>query len=44
MQVAKALGSTEQEARETTHGYYLVADANKDGKLSFDGRCTVQQV
>ncbi|BFZ00428.1 hypothetical protein BsWGS_03467 [Bradybaena similaris] len=36
VQVGKALGATEQEAQETTHGYYMVADANKDGKLSFD--------
>uniref|UniRef100_A0A0B7A2F0 EF-hand domain-containing protein n=1 Tax=Arion vulgaris TaxID=1028688 RepID=A0A0B7A2F0_9EUPU len=34
--VAEAVGTSPLEAADTVQGYYMVADLDKDGKLSFD--------
>ncbi|CAL1530249.1 unnamed protein product [Lymnaea stagnalis] len=36
VKVAEAVGMSPEEALDTVQGYYMSADANKDGKLSLD--------
>ncbi|BFZ06566.1 hypothetical protein BsWGS_09605 [Bradybaena similaris] len=36
MNASEALGMTPEQALETVQGYYMAADVNGDGKLSFD--------